>query len=335
MSTTDEDIYAAMIGGAPTTPERQAALARNLRTQEAMGQILQLSGDRVLAPFGEQLATRAQTGAGQIASERERERTAMMMEQYRAAQEKNMTDKLISAMQIAAGRNLTAKEVAQLRGEYQVEAAGVKAAGKPGGKALTNAQQKELSNFGDALDAITQAQNTFKPEYAKLMAPGGRPLANWLAAGGIGTQGMKDAQNWWSFYNRNFTLNEIHRLFGARFTAPEQQRFKEAHINENMDYNQSMDKLQSIQDQQRRMISRRLDEWESQGYNVNDVREQMGITREMSAHQPSGTAAPAGGAGGSAIVPPARMPEQQGNLPPIPKPVVAPAGGGSENLWIP
>lgn len=50
----------------PTPDEQTAALLSALRGQQGMGQLLQLSGDKVLAPFGQNLDAGAQQQAGEL-----------------------------------------------------------------------------------------------------------------------------------------------------------------------------------------------------------------------------------------------------------------------------
>jgi hypothetical protein len=49
------DLYSLMTADAPTSQEQAAALAAALRRQQSAGQLAQLTGDKVLAPFGQQL----------------------------------------------------------------------------------------------------------------------------------------------------------------------------------------------------------------------------------------------------------------------------------------
>jgi hypothetical protein len=280
----EDDVFSALVGGAPSDASKQQALAQTLRGQNKMGQVLSLTGDRVLGPYGKGMQDAAMHSAQGVAGDREKAATLAETKAYRDAsalqaqnalaeekrwhdmQQTMLGDKLDMALQIKQGK-----------------------AGKP----LSASAQKELEAQGDTLSGINDALNSFKPEYAGTGLPGGRSLANTIAGNvpALATQNAKDAQNWWANYNRVFSLPEIHRLFGARFTAPEQERFSKAHITENMTPEQIQQNLPQLKSQFQRMMARRLHDYASQGYDVGDVASQFQVGPEMAAEPQGATSA--------------------------------------------
>jgi hypothetical protein len=313
----EDDIYQALIGGAPTDASKQAALAQYLRQRGQLGQIMQASGDRVLSPMGEQMYA-GSVGQGQaIASEREREANFKMMQEYRQAQEANFLNRITSAERIAGAHNITAEDVARIRAQAAIDASLNRATAK--GKQLGMHERNELEQMADTTESMRGIIQDFKPEYAGV----GTGAKNWIAATGLGPDKWKEAQDWWSRYNREFTLQEIHRQFGARFTAPEQQRFEAAHINPNMNAQQIQQKLQNIEPRITNMIRGRIHDYTRGGYDpdyLSGIKERLGITDEAqqipvpSGRAPHGPAAsfPSGAA-------PAPYPTQPaGPTPPAP-----------------
>lgn len=65
-----DDIYSSLIGGTPSDPERQAALANALRQRGILGQIGAASGDRVAGPAGNQAMQESLSGAQQLGANR-------------------------------------------------------------------------------------------------------------------------------------------------------------------------------------------------------------------------------------------------------------------------
>lgn len=267
----EDDIYSALIGGAPTDPQRQAMLAAQLRNQANQGRFLQLSGDRVIAPFGQQMESEAMKGATGVAGEREREANLRMMQEYRIAQEANMVDKIRAMYGVQGMKGDVARDVANIRAEASEYGADVRGQGT---HKLAEGERKELNQFADSVESLRGIIQDFKPQYAGT----GRGMKNWIAQYGLGPKDWQEAQDWWARYNREFSLNEIHRLFGARFTQPEQTRFEAGHVNANMQADQVMEKLQSIEPHILNQVRGRL--YDYQGYNdpfIGNVATRLGV----------------------------------------------------------
>lgn len=80
------DIYSALTGQLPTDQESQQALINALRGKSMMGQIGALSGDSVLAPFGQNLMRSSDQEAENIGSQFERQQGLKQSAAMQAAQ---------------------------------------------------------------------------------------------------------------------------------------------------------------------------------------------------------------------------------------------------------
>lgn len=314
----DEDIYSALIGGAPTDPQRQALLAQMLRDQAGQGRFLQASGDRVIAPLGQQMTEEAMRGATQISGEREREAQFKMMQEYRAAQEQNMVDKIAEAYGLQGMKGTTAERVANIKAGATLGAAEIRG---EKGKQLAMGERKDLEQMANTTESLRGIIHDFKPEYAGV----GTGMTNWMAQYGLGPDKWKQAQDWWSRYNREFSLNEIHRQFGARFTAPEQIRFEAAHINPNMNAQQIMEKLQSIEPHVTNMIRGEIHDYTAGGYDtkyLEGIKQRLGITDDpQTIPQPTGR----GPHGGASSFPSGAQPAPYPTTPAAPATAPAPS----------
>lgn len=68
----DDDVLSALVGGAPTDQQKQAALIQALRGQQQAATLAQMTGDRVLSPFGSNLSRQVQQQAENIGTARQR-----------------------------------------------------------------------------------------------------------------------------------------------------------------------------------------------------------------------------------------------------------------------
>jgi hypothetical protein len=150
------DIYSALIGEPPTEEEKLRALASQLRMRNNQGMVGQLTGDRVLAPFGQNLSKTANTQAedlgqrGEQARYRKYQEGASTRSDERAVAEQAWREKNAIAEQnlerakMAQARDL-AGEGNALRMAIEKERAAAKAAQKTGAiKAGGSSHQKAV-----------------------------------------------------------------------------------------------------------------------------------------------------------------------------------------------
>lgn len=240
------DIYSALMGSPPTDSDQMNALAAALRRQQALGAVMQSTGDRVLGPQGQQLQGEVGSDVSLMQKARENQQQFQMNQQYRQDQAENMRAERANQLAVAAEMAKSREDVANTGAQSRITVADMNDAVK---KAIADqkAIEKNYKPLPVKLDdelqiAQNQAQDfngvaaTYKPEYASSAGIfGGHALANSLAAMGIGTEGSKERQNWWANFNRTYNNPAIHAQFGARFTPAEMARWDAAMINPNMD----------------------------------------------------------------------------------------------------
>lgn len=159
------DLYAALLGEAPNSAEKQAALADILRRRAGLAQVAQLSGDPTLAPMGQQQGREVNDQAQQI-QQAQQQQAQMQARQAQAAQQMQF-QQAQEARQAAGqqqqlaltqrGQDLTAGAAltnASLRAQ-EIEAAKTTAANKPptdaqaGARAYLGRMQEAEKLLGD------------------------------------------------------------------------------------------------------------------------------------------------------------------------------------------
>jgi hypothetical protein len=285
----DPDLYSALIGGAPRQADQQAALAKALRDQQFLGSLGQASGDRVLAPLGASMVKGAQSGAQDIAAEREKQQQLDTQEHWRNIQEGHYNDQVAYQKAKDAADNANRLSVAGLLAGNRVDiqdmkdktALAEKAAKDAKGLTIPKGTADNLMNLKDSVDGVADAASTYKPGFGGV----GRNAENWIAANvsPLSTQNMKAAQNWWANYGRQFTLDEMHRLYGARLSPQEMATFEKFHINQNMDDDQIQQNLSQIHTFLDNKLGKHVDDLRAGGYNpgfLDQVRPQSSVANQ-------------------------------------------------------
>lgn len=234
-----EDIYSAIVGEPTSDQEKLLMIADQLRKRQQLGQLGQITGDRVLAPMGAGMVKQAETRAEDIGRRGETARyrkyqegaSARMDERARAEQawrEKDSVLNRAAAMERERMGNATLLEAAKIR------AASVE--GKSKFKPMTPKQVDDLTTQYEDARQFSNVATEFKDGYAGLALPGMRGLSNAMAANlpSVTTKSAEDAQNWWAKYNNLYTLPQRNKLFGATLTPTEQAEWKKNAISENM-----------------------------------------------------------------------------------------------------
>jgi hypothetical protein len=290
------DQFDAMVSGVSTDPEQQKMLAAQLRNQSTLGQMFQVTGDRAVAPLGRQMSLGAQQQGESIAKERESQSAlAQTMAIHKAQQDQE------AARLTETGRHNLAdeKNAAQYHADslairqQLADQAGDKLNMPKEGKPIPAGTLKEISAIKDTSDSIDNAIATYKPEYSGAGKVIPRSFTNYLAsnspaigqATGLVNQSDMDAANWKQNYMRNFTLDEMHRIFGARISPTEQAAFEKAHITDNQPPEVQQQNMQQISARVKQKLNERLDALQASGAYAKD---------EIDALRPGGlpTAAP-------------------------------------------
>jgi hypothetical protein len=275
------DQFDAMVSGVPTDPTQQQALAQALRRQATLGQMYQATGDRVISPLGEDLSRGAQQSGQSIAGEREKQSAlAQTLAIHQAQQDQAMK---IAQMTDARSREATAsndqlrRDLLTQRDADALARQNAKKDDAPG-KPLPMGTFKDVSALKDSLDAINDSISNYKPEFSGA-GKVSRNATNYMSANfptvsgalGLVNQDDKDAANWYQNYGRNFTIDEMHRLFGARISPTEMATFEKYHINPSQSPDVQMQNMTQIQKRVADKINQRLDALQAGGYNSDQI----------------------------------------------------------------
>lgn len=282
-----DDIFSSLISGAPTDPEKQRVLAQALRKQSLMGQLAMASGDRVLAPLGKNLSAGAESGAQDIATEREKQEALDTQEYWHKIQERHYNDQveyqknkdiadnaarlaqtklLVGGRQDVADANNATKEAV----EAAKEAARQQKAAL--GKPLPGTLGKDLMQLRDSTDGVKAALDSYQPGFGGF----GRGLINVIGSTSLGSAHAKEAQNWWANYGRGFTLDEMNRLYKSRLTTNEMEIFRKYHITENMSDAQIQQNLTQIHALLAKKLTLHGAELANQGYSPEGIKTIVG-----------------------------------------------------------
>lgn len=247
-----QDIYSAIVGEPPTEREKLQAIAQQLRKRQMIGQLGQITGDKVLAPMGSSMVDTANTQAEGLGRRGEQARyrryqedaSNRMDERARAEQlwrERNAIEDRAHRERLEAMRNKTALEAARIRETGDGE--------KKYNKMPIPSVMK-LTGINEKYKNMTNVVYNFKDEYAGTPYYGGRALKNTLAANVpmLTSKESEDAAKWWAEYNLIYTLGERNKLFGATLTDNEQAEWKKNAINENMTAEQIRERLEWLKD---------------------------------------------------------------------------------------
>jgi len=279
-----QDIYAAIVGEPPTEQEKLALLAQKLRNQTQIGQLGQITGDKVLAPLGQSIAGRATEQAkdiGQQAStNRWRKTQQAMNEASILSRAKEAEAQRAFLAQQGALNRASQRDLQQLRYQQALDVAKLKGSG---GSKLTMKNVQELSGLASDLTAMDELVSRFKPEYAGTALPTGRALKNYAAAHGMGSQADKDAQKWWAEWDRLYTLKERNKMFGSALTATEKAAWDKANISTDMTPMQIMANVKTILALKEKAMVKLNQDLIHAGYDENKINAILGGMEGVSA----------------------------------------------------
>jgi hypothetical protein len=261
-----DDIYAALIGEAPTDKAIQMKLAEQLRRQRLLGELGQMSGDRILAPFGQGQISSADNFAKMLQDIRQKDADNAQTKSYQDAQLKHMADVLAETR-----RGNTLDYLASLNRDASMERRSN--AGGPEYRKISDGLSKRMETGASDFAAFNDLMSSYKPEYA---SPGifktNEARIAWANANpGLSTQTAKDAARWWNQVQRFSNLPERYALFGATLTANELKSWKEATFNPSDTDDQIRAKMKVIRDIHQRKLRQIRDNAIRNGYDPEAV----------------------------------------------------------------
>lgn len=276
------EIYDALIGKAPSKAEEQKAVAALLRKRRAFGELGTLTGDKILASFGNEQLKLANEAAKQLQDTRladvDNEQTA----KYQGQQIDHMGNVLAESIRAQDMDDATTR-----RGQdMSVLAATLRAQSKGGGKPprLRVSDIKNLQDLSQDVGSMQGLEKFLKDggkfgakEVAGIPIPGYRSLSNAMAARGIGYREDKLAFLAKQEFDRLYTLGARNRLFGATLTPNEQTAWE----NANPSIRQSDKQIGEAIPILRKVIQKRLENMSAglatEGYNAEAIGEYASI----------------------------------------------------------
>lgn len=159
-----DDLYQYLISGAPTQ-DQVPAIVDQLRRRRSMGEVGMLTGDKVLAPFGQSMVRQSDAYAGDLQNIRQKDADNAQTKAYQDAQLKHMSAVLKQTME-RDRNNAEHQRRADAANAARARAAVIKATS---GGQLKNPPPvviKELTDAKLQLDKVVDLKKTFKEDYA-------------------------------------------------------------------------------------------------------------------------------------------------------------------------
>lgn len=232
----DGDLYSYLIGASPTAPQKQQAIADQLRRRRSFGELGALTGDRVLQSFGQGQMSSADTAANQLQDIRQKDIDNAQTKVYQEGQLKHL-----KAVEDLTRRGQTLDHIYQM----MMAQAALEKADKAGAQKIPKLRQGDIKDLQDISQDIGEFNNLeqyikgggkfgavkiFEDSQGKggIPLPGVRQLKNFGAGMGIGTDQDKEAFSMKQRFDRLYTIGARNRLFGATLTANEQRAWNQA-----------------------------------------------------------------------------------------------------------
>jgi hypothetical protein len=192
-----------------------------------VGQLGAISGDSQIGPFGANMVNQADKYAEQFQQIRQNDIDDMRTQDYYTGQ----LDHMGNALGETSRHNKELERLRQLEIEGNIREAEIRAQGTSRRK-MTDSTRNKITDTLSAYEGAKGLLGTFKDDYVQKLGAGPQSLLpNTLAQYGLGTPGMKEAQNWWGAWQELRTLPERNRLFGATLTDNEKREWTKADIN--------------------------------------------------------------------------------------------------------
>jgi hypothetical protein len=258
----DGDLYDVLLGAAPSDPQKQAAVAKQLRRRRSFGELGALTGDRVLQPFGQGLSKQADNYAEQLQATRQMDTDNAQTKSYQDSQVKHS-----DAVLAETHRKNTLDHIYQML----MASAAQEKAEKTGQPKIPKLRQGDIKDLQDQAQTIGEfksledfiagggkfgAHKILEKEDGTggIPIPGSRGLTNTMARFGFGSEEDKASFAAKQKFDRLYTLASRNALFGATLTPNEMTAWKDA----NPDIRQSDEQIAKALPVLRKVITNRL-----------------------------------------------------------------------------
>lgn len=273
------DLYEYLISGAPKQAEIPA-IVEQLRKRRGFGELGQLSGDKVLAPFGQGLVKQADSYAGQMQDTRQKDADNAQTAKYQTGQldyQNQVLQATLARDRANAEHQRRADEAAMLRAQAAMRRA--EAAGKSQTKTkLRQGDIKDLQDLSATVQGIARIQSQIEggtslgtKKIGDIPIPGSRVLANTMASVGMGSQKDKDSFALFQEWDRLYNLAERNRLFGATLSTNEQRAWRNANPSVLQTDEQILEALPIMQKVFETRLKNKMDGLTREGYNPEAI----------------------------------------------------------------
>lgn len=232
----DGDLYSYLIGEASSTPMKQAAIASQLRRRRSFGELGALTGDRVLQPFGQEMAKGSDAHAEALQTNRQMDADNAQTKSYQDAQIQHFKNTLGETH-----RKNTLDHIYQML----MAQAAMEKSERTGSPKIPKLRQGDIKDLQDMAQEVGEfqelegfikggggfgAHKIFEKEDGSggVPIPGSRALTNTMARFGFGSEEDKAAFAAKQKFDRLYTLGARNRLFGATLTPNEMQAWNDA-----------------------------------------------------------------------------------------------------------
>lgn len=263
----------------------QVELAKALKRKQNFGQLAQLTGDRVLAPFGQGLVRQADQYAQQSEESRRASVDDKRTAKYQDAQIQQMGGVLAESIRNSKQDDATARRGQDLA--YQ--SALLATMGRLGGKTpprLTGQDKRNLEALSSDISAIEDLESFIDSgkgfgavKVGGIPIPYVRALKNTAASYGFGDADTKAAFKAKQDFDRLYTLAARNRLYGATLTKNEQRSWDNANPSIRQTDEQIKDALSAMKKVLAAKFAANREALITEGYNSNAIDAYSGLQR--------------------------------------------------------
>lgn len=263
----------------------QVELAKVLKRKNNLGTVAQLSGDKVLAPFGRDLIKQADTYSQQSEESRRANVDDKRTAKYQDAQIQQMAGVLAENIRNSKQDDATARRGQDLA--YQ--SALLATMGRLGGKTpprLTGQDKRNLEGLSSDISAVEDLENFINSgkgfgavKVGGIPIPGFRTLKNTAASYGFGDADTKAAFKAKQDFDRLYTLAARNRLYGATLTKNEQRAWDNANPSVRQTDEQIKDALSAMKKVMAAKFAANREALIAEGYNPNAIDAYSGLQR--------------------------------------------------------
>ena len=276
------DPYEAIIGG--MTPQQDPKMLANLlRNRNARASLAQLSGDKVLMPFGRGEAETVEGQAKTMGADRMR-RDALSSREEQAGLQRALQQKYYDQLGSQHGESMKLRR-AQLAAS-QGNAAAARAQALEIAKLKNKPKALPKHYFDDITESATEVQSLQRLRETQGLAkpgqssiPGVSTVETYAANNwGIGTDAAKAKADWWNDFQQRWNIAKRNASFGATLSENEKRSWDAATINPEMSEEQIAHHIDLMERSAKHSLTKKARAAIRAGYNPDEVGELMNFS---------------------------------------------------------